>query len=1070
MKKNSLFLFVLILIILGNVSAQQRTITGIVTSASDGLALPGVTVVVKEVRNIGTVTDVNGAYSIKVPETTTALVFSFIGMETKSVVIGNSSVIDVVLEMSTESLEEVMVTALGIQKEVKALGFAAQEIGERDLSASRASELSSYMTGKIAGVQVSKTASGVGGSTVVTIRGNSSISGNNQPLYVVDGVPIINESNSSPSGGLFNDHDYGDGVFDLNPEDVESMTVLKGPNASALYGSRGANGVILITTKSGKKKKGIGVEINSRIAVDEISLLPKFQNKFGSGYDDDGVSNYGKVQAADGQYYYYPEWGNIDSWGGPLDGSMSIIDVYHFDGEPDGVMPYVAQPASNVKDLFYKTGFSNINNVAITGSNDKSSVRFSLGNSSMEGVIPNHKIEKINLSIRATSQINEKLSIDGKISYDRTEGDQRPVTGYQDNNPVWNLAIMARFTPLDFIKEYYEKTKSYARFPGENYNPWYIVNELKNNDCRDRFIGFMSGTLKFNDWLSLTGRVGADTYTEMRENTWPVGARGSDNSRGRIEQSTRHFRDIDANALLTAQKQVSNDFSLSASFGASYLSQRRETMSWDARNFKVADVFHVTNANDVRADYNLWRKEIQSVFFTGQVAYKNYLFFDVTGRNDWSSSLGINNYSFFYPSVSTSFVFTDAFNVDQNLLSFGKIRASWAQVGNDSAPYLTTQGYNLYNITINGQTMASKSGRIPLYNLKNELTESWEIGTDLRFLKDRVSLDLTYYNGKTTNQILSSQISVASGYSDVVINAGEIQNKGVEGVLRLTPIKRNNGFRWDINFNYAANRSKVVELAPGIESYILIDTDLNDVEARVGEAFGNIIGYKYRRAPDGQKIVSENGGYVRESKQSILGNINPKWIGGLNNTFSYKGLSLNVLLDFVQGGQLTSFTRYMMTMKGTGAWTVEGRRPKATDENGNQLPYVGVLDGVVEVMDAQGNVTGYEKNTKAVAGHTYWANRAWSGIGEEFVMDASYISLREVMLSYEFPKSLFSKTPFTSLTLTLIGRNLMYLEEHMKGTGVSPESQPNTAVGAAGIEALALPPTRTYGLNVKLTF
>jgi hypothetical protein len=329
-------------------------------------------------------------------------------------------------------------------------------------------------------------------------------------------------------------------------------------------------------------------------------------------------------------------------------------------------------------------------------------------------------------------------------------------------------------------------------------------------------------------------------------------------------------------------------------------------------------------------------------------------------------------------------------------------------------------------------------------------------------------LDVTYYNGKTTNQIIPLQISTASGYSSVVINAGEIQNKGLELTLNFTPIKTNK-FRWDINANFSRNKSKVIELAPGIETYLMIDTDINDIIAKVGEPFGNIYGFAYKRSPDGQKIVSAGGAYEREPEQSVLGNINPDWIGGLNNTLNYKGLSMNFLLDFVQGGQMSSHTMERMTAKGTGKFTEEGRRPVRVDDQGNQLPYVGVLDGVVEITDADGNVTGYKKNTNAVAGQTYWATRAWNNIGEEFVLDKSYIMLREVMLSYLFQPSFMKKTPFESLSLSIFGRNLFYLEEHMRGMGISPESSPNTSAAGSGIEALAMPSTRTYGISIKLT-
>jgi hypothetical protein len=464
------------------------------------------------------------------------------------------------------------------------------------------------------------------------------------------------------------------------------------------------------------------------------------------------------------------------------------------------------------------------------------------------------------------------------------------------------------------------------------------------------------------------------------------------------------------------------------------------------------------------------RKEMQSVYFMGQLSYKKYLFLDLTGRNDWSSALGINDYSFFYPSVSSSFVFTDAFkDTFGRILSFGKVRASWAQVGNDSDPYLTMNGYASTTTTYDGHGLSWMNPVIPNYNLKNELTESWELGTDLRFFDSRIGLDLTYYDGKTTNQILPANISNASGYTTVVINAGEIQNKGLEIALNLNPIKTAGGFSWDINANYARNRSKVVSLAQGIESLIVGTGASGTIEARPGQPYGNIVGYAYQRAPDGQLLVSDGGTYIPTPTQQVLGNITPKWIGGLNNTFTYKGFSLNVLLDFVQGNNIISETKYRCEASGDGKWTTEGRRVQDRDAQGNQLPLVGILPGVVAVDDGSGNIS-YQPNTKAVYGQDYWAMRAWSDITEEFVMDGSYISLREIMLTYNFNRSVLSKTPFAGITVSVLGRNLMYLEEHMQDMGVSPESAPNTSAGYAGSESFAIPTTRTWGFNVKLIF
>jgi hypothetical protein len=501
----------------------------------------------------------------------------------------------------------------------------------------------------------------------------------------------------------------------------------------------------------------------------------------------------------------------------------------------------------------------------------------------------------------------------------------------------------------------------------------------------------------------------------------------------------------------------------------------------DARDIKAEGVYNVSNFQDLRPRSSLWEKEMQSVYFMGQLGYKNYLFLDVTGRNDWSSALGQNEYSFFYPSVGLGFVFSDALSINSNILSFGKVRVSWAQVGNDSDPYLTKQGYNSYTESFLGQGFASKSGRIPLYDLKNELTESWEVGTDLRFLQNRVGLDLTYYDGHTTNQILPVTIASSSGYSQVVINAGKVSNKGFEAVINLTPVSIANSFRWDIAFNYAKNISMIDELAPGIETYQLAAHYPNSVYANPGQPYGDIVGYDTRRSapiegvsiPEdllGRYIVGPDGGYSRTARTGVLGNITPDWIGGLNNTFSFKGFSLNVLLDFVQGGELTSTTYYYQMRSGTGKFTEVGRRPQDTDDEGNQLPYIGILEGVVEITDAEGNVTGYEENTNAVSGMIMYAVRCWSNLGNWFVVDASYISLREVMLSYRFQPSLLDKTPIAGITLSLIGRNLTYLENHLSAYGVSPEAPPNTDGGAAGLESFSIPTTRFFGLNVKLTF
>ena len=1068
MRKRLILTFTLILALMGSVLAQDRPITGTVSSADDQTPLPGVNVFVPN-SNIGSITDVNGKYSVKVPSGTNSLEFSFIGMKTVTIPLGASNVIDVAMSTDAAVLSEVVVTALGIKREAKALGYSQQALGTAELSAAKELNISNFLTAKIAGVQVSKTAGGLGGSTVVNIRGNSSLTGNNQPLYVVDGVPITNDNHTS--GGISGDRDYGDGISDINPEDVETMTVLKGPNASALYGSRGSNGVVIITTKSGTRKKGIGVEINSNVSVDKLNLFPTYQNLYATGYEETNIyGSYKEIPTGSGQLFETMDTWHGDSWGPPMDGRRTIVDPFVYPADANTrTMVLLPQPADNIKD-FYETGVSYTNTIAVTGGSDRSTARLSLSNSNAKGIIPQHKVDKQTIALKTFTQVTDFLTFDTKINYIHEAGHQRPALGTVSENVTRGFATLGRYVPMSWLKEYYETTGRPGQWPGVAYNPYYVVDAIRNDDTKDRVIGLLNTNIKINSWLNLLGRVGTDFYTERREVKWPVGSLGTDYSAGRYNTSNNNVKDINADIILTATKDLSTDFTLSGSVGGSYLKQTRDNMFLDGRNFKAPGVYHISNAQDIRPSTYLTRKVMQSVFFTSQLAYKNYLFLDVTGRNDWSSALGRENYSFFYPSVSTSFVFTDAFSgLQNNILSFGKIRASWAQVGNDSDPYLTKSGYSSYTTTFAGQGMASMSNQIPLFDLKNELTESFEIGTDMRFLQNRIGMDLTYYNGKTTNQILPVQISNSSGFSTVVINAGEVQNKGFEASVNATVVKSAGGFSWQIAGNYAANQSMIISLAPGIETYTLANDSYAVIEARPGHAYGDIIGYAYKRAPDGQRIVGASGGYERESETSVLGNITPDWIGGINNTLTYKGFSMNFLLDFVQGREINSATKYQMTAKGTGNWTTEGRRIQDKDDAGNQLPLDGILPGVVEILE-DGEVVGYEPNTKAVDGQTYWANRAWGAIGEEFVLDGSYIMLREVMLSYSFNPALLKKVKISDLTLTLVGRNLWYIEEHMEGMGVSPESAPNTSAGYSGSEVLSMPTTRTFGLNVKLTF
>lgn len=1051
-QSKQLLIFCIFLIFSIGVNAQSRAISGTITN-DDGIPLEGVSVVVD--GGTTTTTGATGRYSINLPSGKSRLTFSYSGYLSKTVTVGNKSAVDVVLEKDNRELSEVVVTALGVTKQKRSLGFATQELSKKDLIESRDVNVANFLTGKVAGVQVSLPASGVGGSSKIIIRGISSLTGENQPLYVVDGIPLDNTRYDE--GQIYsNGRDYGDGIGNVNPQDIESLTVLKGPNATALYGSRGANGVIVITTKSGKGARGVAVDVNSNITINKLNLFPKLQNKYGTGYED--INLYGDIVIIDGKgYETIPSW-HFESMGPPMDGRLVVNPFVMDKNAPPTTMQLLPQPEDNVRN-FFQTGVVTNNSIALTGGGDRSSGRLSFNNTTIKGIIPNHKQDQQSLTFRGETKITDKLSIEAKVDYIHRNAKNPPGLGVLSaNNVVRDLAAMGRYVPMDFLKNYYETTGKAGSWPGISVNPYYLVNENKNQGVRDRIIGFAAVRYQFTNWLNLMIRSGVDQYSEVRKSLRPVGYPGA--TSGYLSNETYTTKEGNSDALLTASKDdLIKNFSTSLSLGASVSKRSYRLQGWEGSDFRVAGIYDVSNLRNVTPYYSLREREIQSVYGSGEVGYKNFLYLNLAGRNDWSSTLGKNNYSFFYYSVGGSLVLTDAFKIQSNVLSYAKLRASYAQAGNDASPYLTQSGYFLNSVPFNGQSMASQSGTIALFDLKNELKKSIEFGADFRFWGDRVGIDFTYYKSNTKNQIIPVAISSASGYTTKVVNAGNIQNEGVELALRLTPVQLPNSLRWDISFNYAHNNSKVLELAPGIETFFLSSTSqASQIEARVGQRFGNIIGYKYRRAPDGQIIVADDGSYEREDELSIIGNVTPKWFGGLNNTLSFKGFSLNFLIDFVQGNEINSDTKYRMETNGTGKFTERYR------EHSEPLP------GVVEVKDGNGNVIKYEPNTKTIDGQTAWSYRGWGQIGEEFVMDGSFIMLREVILGYSFQPGLLKNSPFKGIKLSLVGRNLLYLEEHMQGLGISPETNLNTSAASTGVEVFSLPTTRSFGLNLNLTF
>ncbi|SHJ96675.1 TonB-linked outer membrane protein, SusC/RagA family [Pseudozobellia thermophila] len=1042
--------------------AQEKdlTVAGVVTDM-DGVPLPGVSIV--EVGTVnGTQTDFDGSYSIEVA-VGSELRFSYLGMKTETRTVQSSNVLNIKMQEDLNQLSEVIVTALGIEKSKKALGYSAQEIDGDAFSEARETNIASSLAGKVAGVQVSNIATGAGGSSRVVIRGNSSISGNDAPLYVVDGIPIDNQ-NIDPADYAAGGVDYGDGISGINPDDVESMTVLKGPNAAALYGARAANGVILITTKTGgSKKKGIGVTFNSNLTSETIATMPTYQNRFGIGYDPSfGASG---TTIIDGKEYEVLDPNQWQSWGPELNGQI-VADWE----DPTKTFAMVPQPSDNIRN-FFQSGFTATNTVSFSSGDEKANMRLSLSNLGNEGIIPGSTYDRQTINFRGFANVTDRFSIDAKVNYIHHKGVNRPGLAASSSNVMSVLIQMPRHIDLDRLKDYKDENGDPFNFTTAFENPYWTINELQNEDERDRVIGFVSMNYKFNDWLNVRARTGTDFYTDERFSRRAIGSRSA--RTGRVSNYTWHVKENNSDILFTAEDDLSENWSGSLSVGASRLYSKTEVTGALGQSLRVPELYHITNAEQITPRYDKVEREMQSVYAAGQLAYKNYLFLDLTARNDWSSVLGINNYSFFYPSVSTSFVFTDALKLNSNVFSFGKLRAGYAEVGNDSNPYLTTLGYVSNTQTVNGQGQAAIQTQIPNPNLKNELTRSYEFGTDMRFFKNRVGIDFTYYNSSTKNQILPVNISSGTGFNRMVINAGEIQNEGVELLFNVTPIQLKNSFQWDLTLNYAKNKSKVVSLADGIETHIMSQDRWGTIEARPGEDFGNIVGFYYKRNENGEKLLDEYGRYQRDGNNvKILGNIQPDWIAGITNRFSYKGFTLSTLIDIKMGGELLSGTKYIQAARGTGRFTTKGLRQ---NEDG---VWVGVADGVMEndyyVDDGNGNqvlhLAAGERSDIELDRVNLYGMWTRADIIEEFVLDASYISLREINLGYSFSEKLLAKTPFTSARISLVGRNLLYLQEHMDGIGVTPEAAFSSESGSQGSESYTLPSTRSVGVNLNVAF
>ena len=1021
--KNNKLLLVLLLLVSGFTFAQQ-TISGLVTDEA-GVPLPGATVVVNQTNN-GTTTDFDGNFSISASDGQ-SISISFVGYQTLSIVVGDGADYNVSLQPDS-LLDEVVVTALGLSREKKSLGYSVSEISGDNINTVKDHNIASSLTGKIAGVNITQSGSSGSGSRI-TIRGNNSIGGNTQALIVVDGVPI-NADGIDSGGSVYNSQVTGGGITDINPNDVESISVLKGPNAAALYGSRAGNGVILITTKKGSKSDRLGVTLNTNVTFDDPMFLPEYQNQYGQG--SLGAAGTDLVN----------DW-YTGSWGQRLDGSSQL----YFNGQQRS---YSGQP-DNVSD-FFRTAMRAITSVSLDKGSESGSVRFSYTNNSTESILPNSDLESHNFNLRGTAQLSDKLSIDSKATYFTQNVNNRASLGGEgvlayvytmprnvDVNDLMDYQMANPSTPAEFGVISYDKRGSTTG------NPYWMLMHDRNDERRGRFLGFTKINYEFNDWLSAFVRLGSDITDIKRGSIEKPGHHFYPD--GRMSKSQSTSTELNSEFLITAKKDITDKLDLVFNAGGNLSKRTSEGLGISGRNFKIPTRFFISNLNEINPPSERPQaiKKVNSLYGALNLSYDDFLYLDVTARNDWSSTLGEENRSYLYNSASLSALLNRFIDPSQEVFNLIKLRASWAQVGNDTSPY---QLYQTFSVPGQGYlgltTLGSPSVKLNP-DLLPETVTSTEFGLELSALENRLTFDISIYDMSTIDLIFNVPVPPATGFSFFKENVGKVQNKGVEINLGGTPIKTSN-FSWNTSVFFAKNENTLVELIDDLESITYNTTNSGNasIRATVGGGLGDIYGTVWDTDDSGNNIVNANGLPIASSSLEILGNANPDWLGGWSNSFSFGDLSFSFLIDARIGGQIYSQTSAGLDSSGVSERSLLYRDSGVT------------LNGT--------NTDTNSANTVPITSQQYWGS--YSSIAENYIYDQDNIRLREFALGYRLPG--LDEIGLQSATLQLIGRNLFFFSKSAED--IDPEAMLGTALGAQGFTSNALPTLRSVGFNVTLNF
>jgi TonB-linked SusC/RagA family outer membrane protein len=1013
-------------------TAQTATVKARLVDDKTNEAIAGATV--KEVKGKKfAITGTDGSFTIALTPGTTQLLVTGVGYAPKTISIADIANGEIQMTQSVQQLDAVVVTALGIKREKKALGYAVQDIKSEDLVKGRQQNLVSAMQGKIAGVNITQGSNGPGSSSQIIIRGSKFLSGTASGagvLYVIDGVPMDNSIRGSV--GEFNGADGGDGIQNISPDDIENISVLKGPNAAALYGSRAINGVIMVTTKKGSSRKGLGVSYSFDYSGENALLLPELQTSYGQG--------------AAGVYTATSD----QSWGPKVTGQALtangwVNNAFNMEGR-------------NVAEEMLQTGSNANHALAVTSGTEKSSVYFSLNYNKQKGIIPGNELTRYIANIRLNTKLSEKLSLESRFTYNNQKVDNRPSGGEEAANPYSSALRMPIGVPYSQLAAY-EKTvlgKSTVNFFSPNSvilnNPYWFINKFKKQEIRNRLIGLLGATYAFTPDLSLTVRSGFDYYADLVDNKVASGSPTpytNNLAGGNYNTFNRNFFTINTDFLLSYKKKFGN-VGLEATAGANNRFDRVDETATNAGGINLPDVFSFGNAGAVSASNAFSRKQVNSVYGLLQGSFNEWLFADFTLRNDWYSSLKPGSNSLLYPSANLSAVISDVWKNKPSFLSFAKVRASYGVAGRDADAFAVNYYLNNAQGAI-GTILSNPSVKISDVIVPEE-SRSLEFGTDLRFLNNRINFDFTWYKGNTINQIVGVPLEPSSGFNQLLVNAGDIENKGVEITLNVVPVKTKK-FTYSSTFNFARNRSRVVKVTDGITNFGFAATRVATAAAKTGDRLGNLNVVGFRRDANGQVIVGSTGAsaglpLLTNGRTVVAGNIFPDWTGGWNNEFSYGNLSLNLLFDIRQGGVIVSHTEGYLSGLGL------AKRTEANRETSF------VVDGVRE----DGT-----KNTTLVTPQQYYSLIGARGgvVGEAFTYDASNMRLRQAALTYNIPATIIGKTPFRSASVSVYGRNLFFV---YKNSPMDPDVTLNGGVTGYGVDFYSLPTTRSFGVNLKVGF